>query len=314
MIEFSFNALENYWALEVFLLALAIDLFLGEPPVKVHPVVLIGKLITHLQKVAKPNRFNGILAVLLVVSTTTIVGHLLIISSSKITILGPVLSLLVSAYLLKSTIAIKSLLQTSAQIGRLIKEDLEAAKKMLPALISRNPNQLSRSQASSAVIESLSENYVDTIVSPIFYYVLFSPMGLGVEGALAYKAVNTLDSMLGYKTRDLVEFGWASAKLDDLTNWIPARLSFIIMAAAHPQKARKILGAALKDHAQAPSPNSGWPMAGAAGALGVRLEKPGIYVIQKEGDDPTPENISLALKLVATTIVLNTIIASLLLI
>jgi len=179
--------------------------------------------------------------------------------------------------------------------------------------VSRNPDGLTKTQATSAVIESLSENYVDTVVSPLFYYLLFSPFGLGVEAALAYKAANTLDSMLGYRTEELKNLGWASARLDDLANWVPARLSLPIIAAARPSRAGQILKTALRDHAATPSPNSGWPMAAAAGALGIRLEKPGVYVVGEGGAEPSTKDLKPALWLVGTAIALCLIASALIL-
>ncbi|OPX80617.1 MAG: cobalamin biosynthesis protein [Methanosaeta sp. PtaB.Bin087] len=264
--------------LAILLLAVGIDLIFGEPPARVHPVVLMGRLIGGLRSRAGPTRGWGVAIALVLILSSAVIGHLLIGAADHIRHFG--LGVLISAYLLKSTIAIRSLLETSREIGRLVEEDLEEAKKLLPALVSRNPEKLTRTQATSAVIESLSENYVDAIVSPLFYYLLFSPLGLGVEAALAFKATNTLDSMLGYRTEELKDLGWASARLDDIANW----------------------AVALRDHGATPSPNSGWPMAAAAGALGIRLEKPGVYVVGEGGREPSTEDINPALRLLATAI------------
>ena len=119
----------------------------------------------------------------------------------------------------------------------MIDQNIDEAKKMLPALVGRKTAPLTRTQAASAVIESLSENYVDSILSPVFYYLVFAPAGLGLEAALAFKAISTMDSMIGYKTPGLRELGYAGAKLDDLANFIPARLSIILIALAWPAKA-----------------------------------------------------------------------------
>jgi len=299
--------------LAVLLLAIAIDLILGEPPARVHPVVLIGRLIGALKRRAPPSRAWGAGVALLVILATVGVGHLLIEAIDHIDLFGVGFGVLVSAFLLKSTVAIRCLLETSKEIGDLVENDFDEAKKLLPALVSRNPEGLTRTQATSAVIESLSENYVDTVISPLFYYILFSPVGLGVEAALAFKATNTLDSMLGYRTEELRELGWASAKLDDLANWVPARISLPIIAAARPSRAKETIETALRDHAATPSPNSGWPMAAAAGALGIRLEKPGVYVVGEGGADPSTKDLAPALRLVGTAIGL-TLIASALLI
>jgi adenosylcobinamide-phosphate synthase len=273
--------------LEVFILAVAFDLLLGEPPATIHPVVWIGRLISFLRARARPTRLCGLAVALLVIAVTVICGHILVVAAGVVPFLGT----FVAAYLLKSTFAIKCLLQTSRDIGRMIEEDMQKAKAMLPALVGRDTSGLSEAQASSAVIESLTENYVDSILSPILYYLLFSPFGLGLEAALAFKAVSTMDSMLGYKTDELKELGFAAARLDDLANWIPARLSVIIMALARPLKAANVIGAALRYHDRTPSPNSGWPISAAAGALEIRLEKPGYYIILDQAREPLPADI-----------------------
>lgn len=300
--------------LTVLLLAIAIDLILGEPPARAHPVVIMGRLIGALKRRARPSRIEGVGVALLVTLSAAAVGHLLIAAADHIDLFGAGLGVFVSAYLLKSTIAIRCLLDTSEEIGDLVENDLDQAKKLLSALVSRNPNGLTRTQATSAVIESLSENYVDTVASPLFYYILFSPVGLGVEAALAYKAANTLDSMLGYRTEELEDLGFASAKIDDLANWAPARISLLFIAAARPSRARKAIETALRDHARTPRPNSGWPMAAAAGALGIRLEKPGVYVVGEGGAEPSTRDLAPALRLVGTAIGLTAAASALILI
>ena len=288
-------------SLAVFLLAAAYDILLGEPPAKVHPVVWIGKFIAFLRARGPPSRASGIALALIVIVVTVLSGHLLVAAAGYV----PLLPLLVSAYLLKSTFAIRCLLQVSRDIGQMIYRNLDEARSMLPALVGRDTTSLSRSQASSAVIESLSENYVDCILSPIFYYLLFAPYGLGLEAALAFKAISTMDSMIGYKTKGLKELGYAGAKLDDLANFIPARLSIFFIALARPARTGAALRAALRYHRATPSPNSGWPMAALAGALNIRLEKPGYYVLVKEGKEPEASDVLRALNLMQTAIALT---------
>jgi adenosylcobinamide-phosphate synthase len=297
----------SFFGLDVFLLAVAYDILLGEPPARIHPVVWIGKLIAYLRARARPTRISGLALAIVVIVSTALAGHLLVLALGQF----PFLPLLISAYLLKSTFAIRSLLQVSADIGRMIDQDINQAKKMLPALVGRETAGLTRAQATSAVIESLSENYVDSILSPIFYYLLFQPIGLGLEAALAFKAISTMDSMVGYRTPELKELGFAGARLDDLANFIPARLSILFMALANPGKAEATVKAALKYHIATPSPNSGWPMAACAGALGLRLEKAGFYVLLEEGREPDTADVPRALRLMQATIAL-TLAASLL--
>lgn len=289
----------------VFLLAIAYDILLGEPPVRIHPVVWIGRLISFLRSRAGPSKLQGILLAMIVISASVLGAHLLVRAAHLL----PVLPLLVGAYLLKSTFAIRCLLETSSSIGRMIEQDIDQAKKMLPALVGRDTASLSPAQASSAVIESLSENYVDSILSPIFYYILFTPVGLGLEAAVAFKAISTMDSMIGYKKPGLRELGYAGARLDDLTNWIPARLSIILIALARPSGARAAIRAALKYHRVTPSPNSGWPMAAAAGSLAIRLEKPGQYILLEEESDPNTQDIFRAVRLMQSAICLTLLAA-----
>lgn len=199
------------------------------------------------------------------------------------------LALLIEAYFLKATFAINCLLSPAREIYKHLEENrLEKVRELLPIYVSRNTSKLTKNQMSSAVVESVSENYVDGILSPIFYYAVFGEYGL--VAAYAFKAISTLDSMVGYKTEPYKELGYFSAKSDDVLNWIPARISVIFILAAaftvslFPKKGRKInpfdsVKTALKDGMKTPSPNSGYPMAATAGALGVKLEKPNTYVL-----------------------------------
>ncbi|WP_369425158.1 cobalamin biosynthesis protein [Methanothrix sp.] len=306
--------------LSVLILALLIDIILGEPPAALHPVVIIGKAVDRLRRMVPRRKISGLVISVVVITGAVLAGVALIRIAYALgdlaghRLMGDLLALIFSSYLLKSTFAFRSLISTSREIGRLIDEDLDAAKRLLPALVSRNPLNLTHAQARSAVIESLSENYVDTIVSPLFYYVLFSYLGAGVEAALAFKAVSTMDSMLGYRTEELREIGYVPARLDDILNWIPARLSLPLIMIASPTKAQDILRACMRYRSVTPSPNSGWPMAAAAGALGTRMEKPGVYTILDEGRDPESEDISSAISLIGRAMMLAAVLSAVLLI
>jgi adenosylcobinamide-phosphate synthase len=274
----------------VLLLAAGIDIFLGEPPAAVHPVVWIGKLINILKDAAPQThrKLYGTAMALCCVFFAALLGYS-VLYIATLPGIPRVLALLLEAYFLKATFAINCLLSPAREIYSHLEADrLENVRELLPIYVSRNPSKLNTTQMSSAVVESVSENYVDGILSPIFYYALFGEFGL--VAAYAFKAVNTLDSMVGYKTEPYRELGYFSAKLDDVLNWIPARISVIfILAAAFtvalvPKKQGKInplnsLKSALKDGMKTPSPNSGYPMAATAGALGVKLEKPDNYIL-----------------------------------
>lgn len=274
----------------VLLLAAAIDIIFGEPPAAVHPVVWIGKLINFLKKAAPKThrKIYGVAMALCCVLFAALLGYSVLYIAALPGIPG-IVALLIEAYFLKATFAINCLLSPAREIYKHLEENrLEKVRELLPIYVSRNTSKLTKTQMSSAVIESVSENYVDGILSPIFYYALFGEFGL--VAAYAFKAISTLDSMVGYKTEPYRELGYFSAKSDDILNWIPARISVIFILAAAltvsllPKKQGKInplnsVKSALEDGMKTPSPNSGYPMAATAGALGVKLEKPDTYVL-----------------------------------
>ncbi|MGV8076719.1 MAG: cobalamin biosynthesis protein [Methanosarcina sp.] len=274
----------------VLLLAAVIDIFIGEPPAAIHPVVWIGKLINFLKNAAPKThrKIYGVAMALCCVLFAALLGYSVLYIAALPGIPG-ILALLIEAYFLKATFAINCLLSPAREIYKYLEENkLEKVRELLPIYVSRNTSKLTKTQMSSAVIESVSENYVDGILSPIFYYALFGELGL--VAAYVFKAISTLDSMVGYKTEPYRELGYFSAKSDDVLNWIPARISVIfILAAAFtmsllPKKQGEItplnsIKSAIEDGMKTPSPNSGYPMAATAGALGVKLEKPETYVL-----------------------------------
>jgi len=259
--------------LEAFLLAVAIDIVFGEPHLNFHPVAWIGKLIGFMDAHA-PRRFRRIYGIFMALSTVMLavtIGYGTVMTLYQ---LSPFISLLATAFLLKSTFSLSFLWQVSWDIyGDLKAGRIESARARLPALVGRNTKGLDEGHMASCVIESLGESFVDGILSPLFYFALF-----GIPGALAYRAINQLDAMVGYKDEKHRETGWASARIDDLANFVPARLAVLMMAlvSGHPIRAIK---AAMHDGRKAPSINSGYPMAAFGGALGVRLEKLGFYVL-----------------------------------
>lgn len=274
----------------VLLLAAGIDIIFGEPPAAVHPVVWIGKLINLLKNAAPKThrKFYGVIMALCCVFFAALLGYSVLYIVALPGIPG-ILALFIEAYFLKATFAINCLLSPAREIYKHLEENrLEKVRELLPIYVSRNTSKLTKTQMSSAVIESVSENYVDGILSPIFYYALFGEFGL--VAAYVFKAISTLDSMVGYKTEPYKELGYFSAKSDDVLNWIPARISVIFILAAAiivallPKKQGKInpfnsIRSAREDGMKTPSPNSGYPMAATAGALGVKLEKPNTYVL-----------------------------------
>lgn len=277
---------------EAFVLAVAFDLFFGEPAAAFHPVVWIGRLIMLLERLV-PRRFKyvyGFLLAFITIAATVLIGCGLSWLAYQV---SPLLGLLVTAYLIKSTFSLSFLWR----IAREIYDDLkagrpDAARAKLPALVGRDVSKLNADQMSSCVIESLGESFVDGIMAPLLYFAI-----LGLPGALAYRAINTLDSMVGYKDPKHLQIGFASAKTDDLANYVPARLAVPLMAVAatifgSPALAVKT---AFRDGRKPPSVNSGYPMAAFAGALGLRLEKLGYYVLGEGLRPCTPADIPRAI-------------------
>jgi adenosylcobinamide-phosphate synthase len=259
--------------LVAFLLAVALDLIFGEPPALFHPTVWMGTLIGFLDRHSpkKYRRIYGVLMALFCIALAALAGFGIPYLLYR---LYPPLAVVVTAYLLKSTFSLRFLWQISKDIYRDLKaKGLDAARAKLPALVGRDVSKLDEGQMASCVIESLGESFVDGIFSPLFYFIIF-----GLPGALAYRAINTLDSMVGYKDEKHREVGWASARIDDVANFVPARLAVLLMAVVslHPLRTLKI---SWKDGGNAPSVNSGYPMAAFAGSLNVRLEKLGYYVL-----------------------------------
>ena len=303
----------------ILLLAVLIDLVFGEPPSAVHPVVWIGKLIEFLKSKApkKHRRIYGIIMALTVIAfSVSIAAAVVLIANHEY--MPYAIGILIQAFFLKATFAIKCMVQPGREIQKKLDSDIKTAREELIAYVSRDTSELSKSQIVSSVSESVSENYVDALLSPLFFFIVFGPFGL--LAAYFFKAVSTLDSMVGYKTEKYIHLGWFSARFDDVLNWIPARLSpFFIAAGAvfsNPllgglEKMRPVDGfkLALKENKASPSPNSGWPMAAAAGTLHVRFEKPGTYVIGNQYRTPETADIERVSALIIMTSVITAVTA-----
>lgn len=275
---------------QVLVLAIVIDLVFGEMPNRIHPVVWLGALIHRTSMICErmPQKYHLVCGLMLTsacISCALIAGILLTIAASH---LPDIIGLFILSYFLKSTFSIRALISSSNLIYRdLSMKDPEDARRNLISLVSRDTEMLDEHQIASAAIESTAENFVDGILSPLLYYALF-----GIPGALVYKTVNTLDSMVGYNNERFCAIGFVSAKMDDIINWIPARLSVIfILIASIPFNPVSALRTCLRDHALPTSPNSGFPMAMVAGALRCRLEKTDHYVIGREFPDPSRHHI-----------------------
>lgn len=255
----------------IILLALLFDLLIGDPRWLPHPVVAIGKLISILDRQLRRPQLDektaGILLLLVVVAATVASGFVLLTICER---LDPRAATAAAVALSFTCLAARSLHSESARVARaLTNGDLPAARTYLALIVGRDTEQLNETEIWRALVETVAENTSDGIIAPLFWLSLGGPLG-----ALAFKAVSTLDSMVGYKNERYLQMGWASARADDLLNFVPARLTALLIIAAAPLAGCSAAGAwhiFLRDRLKHPSPNSAHPEAAAAGALGVRL-------------------------------------------
>lgn len=273
------------WILAALFGALVLDRIVGDPPALwarlPHPVVLFGQGIALFDRRLNRDtlspatrRRNGVVAIVLLLALSVAVGLMLSGLFRALGVLGFVLELLVVAIFL----AQKSLGDhVSAVALGLRTNGLEGGRRAVSLIVGRDSQALDEPAVCRAAIESLAENFADGVVAPAFWYAL-----AGLPGILAYKMLNTADSMIGHKSDTYRDFGWASARLDDLANWPAARLSSLLIAAAAWLRqgvtaARRSLSVTLRDSGLHRSPNSGWPEAAMAGALDIQLTGPRIY-------------------------------------
>lgn len=309
--------------------AIIFDIIIGELPSKIHPVVIIGKIIDFFTDlfIKIRNKISGLLLFL----STTIVSTVILFVLFSVINLNFYLMFIVYGLLLSSTFSIKILLSSANDISNDLKEGIEKARKSVSYLVSRNTNELSEKLIVSATIESLTENITDSYISPIFYFTIISAIGLLFNDNLntfillfiilwipfLFRISNTLDAMVGYENNKLKYIGYFPAKIDDILNYIPARIAgFLVVASAFILKldwknSYKIM---LRDARKCPSPNSGFTMASTAGALNTQLVKKDIYILGDNTVEIDVSHISKAIKLSKFTILLFTIISFLILI
>jgi adenosylcobinamide-phosphate synthase len=295
----------DIWIFSIILLAVFIDLLMGELPSYAHPVVWMGKLIQLLKRYLlklKSKSSGFILTIILTITFTFPV--LIIIYYSKF---NYIIYILISGIILSTTFSIKMLINSSKDIAVDLSSNTEKARQNVSYLVSRDTKNLDNSQLISATIESLTENITDSITSPILFYFIF-----GVPGAVFYRVVNTLDAMVGYKNEENALIGWFPAKFDDVLNYIPARITGLIIVLSafilrmDWKNSFKIM---IRDARKPPSPNSGYSMAAAAGALGIKLQKPDVYEIGDNKNNLDIETIYSAIKLTKVSVFLFLLIS-----
>lgn len=288
--------------------ALGLDL-LGEPPAAWHPVIWYGKLIQRLEQAAprKPiSQFLYGIFMLIVAAPTALLPatliHLIARHMHAVarrhghSVSGLMAVVLLEGAALKPFFALRMLAGAGREVRvHLEQENLEAARQALQALVSRDRSQLTVELVGAATIESLAENLSDSVIAPLCYYLL-----CGLPGAAAYRLFNTFDSMIGYHGR-YEYLGKAAARLDDILNFLPSRLTALLIIASAPLFGGKRDNAWRiwrRDAHQTASPNAGHPMAATAGALGIQLEKVGHYTLGDHESTLTAHDIQRAEQMV----------------
>ncbi|ELZ54337.1 CobD/CbiB family cobalamin biosynthesis protein [Halorubrum distributum] len=306
-------------------LAVALDLLVAEPPRRIHPVALFGRIVGPFDREwARPGLVGVVVAVALPLAAAAVAGGgVWLAAENGPRVDGvPVLAVAVAAAVLFSAASLRMLLDVTRDVVDESEADPEAARESVRALVGRDTGDLSPADLRSAAVESAAENLADGFVAPLLWFALGATGGValgatggvalgavaggaptaelaetalaaGVSAAAWAKAVNTLDSMLGYRSKPV---GRASARLDDAVMYLPARAAAccLAVAARSPESLRRARPLAREPA----SPNSGWPMATAAVALGVRLEKPGAYALDGGAAPPTPAAARDAVRLV----------------
>jgi adenosylcobinamide-phosphate synthase len=256
---------------EQILLAVVLDLLLGDPRWMPHPVKYMGRFAMWLEaplrrSIGNP-RIAGVVAVTLVVVGTALVTAGLIHAGGMV---HPLLGDLMAVFFIYAGIAARDMVQHSFEVYQaLAKGTLAEARHRVAMICGRDTESLDQEAIARATVESVAENMVDGVIAPLFFVVLGGPVVL-----MAYKAASTLDSTFGYKNEQYLEFGWASARLDDVLNFVPARLAAIltpVAAALLGQRPSCAWASFVRDRAKHPSPNAGQAEAAVAGALGIQL-------------------------------------------
>ncbi|WP_295593572.1 cobalamin biosynthesis protein [uncultured Methanobrevibacter sp.] len=306
-----------YFIIISFFISLIIDLFYGELPTKIHPVVIIGKIIAFFKNIfiKYHNRWSGFFTTLFTIVISCLILSVVMFISS----VNEYLFIIIFSIVLSQTYSIKMLLSTAKDIENNLKQDLNKARQSVSYLVSRDTDELTESFIVSATIESMTENITDSYVAPVFYFIVVSIifMILNIDYYMIllfvpfiYRISNTLDAMLGYTTDELIDIGFIPAKLDDFLNYIPSRLSglFVVLSAYllryDGNNAFKIMK---RDARKCPSPNSGYTMASTAGALNIQLVKKDTYILGDNTNEINVSDISKAIKLTSLTIALFTI-------
>ena len=291
-------------------LAILLDFKFGDPKNKYHPTAWIGTLIAKLTPMAKNKhpvieKFGGVCVV--TIASGLVILPLFVLNNGialiSIDYLSLIASVIVGGLLLKTTIAIRGMEKHAKSVIESLDEDnLDLARIHLSMIVKRNTKNLDKNHVLSGVLESISENTVDGITGPLFYYSIF-----GLPGAFVYRAINTADSMIGYRTDIFKNIGWFAATCDSILNYIPSRLTgitMIISAAILQNNWKESYKIMIRDAKKTESPNAGYPMAALAGALETKFEKINHYKLGDGETILTKEDVHSAISIMKLTSVL----------
>ena len=303
------------------LFALSIDFAFGDPKNKFHPTVWIGTLVGKLVLIFKNNnptieKIGGLILTVVITSMVASILYFLNVSlyylnqfdfnfATKIVVL--IFSVVIIGYLLKTTIAIKGMEKHATLIMQaLSNNDMDDARTKLSMIVKRDTKNLDRQHIISGTLESISENTVDGIIGPLFYFAIF-----GLPGAFIYRTINTIDSMIGYKTTLFRNLGWFGANSDKILNFLPSRITSLVMILAVMilrKNWKHSLEIMRRDGKKTESPNAGYPMATLAGALSVKFEKIDHYILGDGNLEFTENHFKSAISIMKlTTIIFCTI-------
>ena len=291
--------------------AVLIDLAAGDPVYSYHPVRLMGRMLAWMEDVLRGvglDGYGGGVLLFVGLATVSMVATTAVVVAAAV--VGKWLAWLVHVFLLYSLLALGDLIHHVRRIETAVRtSDLPGARMAVSALVGRDTDRMDGAACRRAAVESLSENLTDGFVSPVFWYVL-----AGLPGLVLFKVVSTMDSMVGYKTERYLKFGWCGARLDDVMNYVPARLTWLVisvLAALLPAySGRKAWRVGLQQHGLLLGPNSGWSEAAVAGALERRIVGPiwlkGVQVTDLwigDPSDPPLETAADVRRAIALTVV-----------